>query len=202
MPKQVKIVNISNPNIQNSDDELEIKSTQPTPVQQAPPVQQTQVQQAPPVQQYPENVPKKKRTLNLTEEERERRRLAMLETRKKRDAVYQERKLQMQELAEQQAVEAQKKAMKKLQALEKKQEKQFINQMVNEKVSSRKAKQNTIIEEFEDDSDSEYETVITKSRRKKVSQQTVQQTPVQQTPVQQPVQPPVYQPPKIAFRWV
>ena len=117
-----------------------------------------------------EDIPKARRKLNLTDEERDRRRNSMIETRAKRAALVEHKKLLEMEYLRQQEEATQQKIMKKAEQLKKKKEKELYNKYLedinNKPKPKQKMKQPKVIYESEtENDDSEDEIVIVKKKK-------------------------------------
>jgi hypothetical protein len=181
MPKKANVVKIekvplSNPLEGNdSDNEIELK--------------QDVAPSAPPA---PSAVlPKKERKkINITEEERERRRQSMILTREKKMEKARERQMQVEMISKAREDEMNKKLLKKAEQLRKKQERELLNKIMFDEFARRD----------EPDNDNE-EEVKPKAKPQAPTKQRVVQP---QKVYQQPPQPVFTPPPPVfpSFRWV
>jgi hypothetical protein len=199
MPKKANVVKIekvplSNPLEGNdSDNEIELK--------------QDVAPSAPPA---PSAVlPKKERKkINITEEERERRRQSMILTREKKMEKARERQMQVEMISKAREDEMNKKLLKKAEQLRKKQERELLNKIMFDEFARR--------EEEPDDEPSNFKLEATLNPKgfnepaEEVKQKAKPPAPTKQRVVQpqkvyqQPPQPVFTPPPPVfpSFRWV
>lgn len=154
-----------------------------------------------------EHTPKPKRTLNLSDAERERRRQSMIKTREARRIKLDEKRRLEEEYISQQENEVQDKILQKAMKLKKKKEKEMYNQILQEEINIKKVskpkqtkkKQPKIVYVAESESESECETesdeediVYVKKKRQVKPKKEVREHPteeIQQPIQQQPIQP-------------
>lgn len=159
-----------------------------------------------------EHAPKPKRTLNLSDAERERRRQSMIKTREARQIKLDEKRRLEEEYVSQRENEVQDKILKKAMQLKKKKEKEMYNQILQEEININKVskpkqtkpkkKQPKIVyvneseteTESETESEDEEEIVYVKKKKSNKPKKEVKEQPqqIQQPQIQQPNQPQQY----------
>ena len=160
--KTLKIETIDNSgNLElSTDDEIELKPTKNKVIAQPQPIKQSITE--------PEIKPKRK--INLTEEERERRRQSMIETRAKKQAQVERKKQLEQEFLEAQEEVVKQNIIKQAEKLKKQKEKETYKKYLEEinnkqKVKASKKKIIYESETEEEDEESEEEVVIVKKKK-------------------------------------
>lgn len=161
----------------STDDEIELKTNISSP------------------QPLLEVIPKKpKRVLNLSEEERERRRQSMVLTRAKRQEKVQQKKQLELEYLKHVEEESNKSILKKAESLKKKQEKALYNKYLeemNSKKESKKKEPKIIYEsdnsESETQTESEEEIVVVKKKKNKSKTNTSKSSVVETQPESRPI---------------
>lgn len=158
-----------------------------------------------------EHAPKPKRTLNLSDAERERRRQSMIKTREARQQKIEEKRRLEEEYIRQKEDEVQDKILKKAMQLKKKKEKELYNQILQEEINVNKVskptasslagmqpkqskkKQPKVVYVAESESESESDTesdeediVYVKKKRPVKPKKEVREHPTEQ--IQQPIQ--------------
>jgi len=111
-----------------SDNEIELKSPQQPQVPPTP--------QAPPVASVAIPTIKPKKKINISDEERERRRQSMLQTREKKMSKTHDRRQQQEQLLKMYEAETHMKLLKKTEQLRKKQEKSTLQKILQEELNN------------------------------------------------------------------
>ena len=145
-----------------SDDEIELK-----PIQNKKVIEPKNKQ---PIEEHIYEEVKPRRKLNLSEEERERRRQSMINTRAKRTASVEHKKQLEIEYLRHQEDETQNKIIKQAEKLKKKKEKELYNKYLeelNNKQKNKKKPPKIIYESESESDDSEEEVVIVKKKKSK-----------------------------------
>ena len=174
-----------------SDNEIELK-----------PHQNKKVMDAPINEQLIEHQTKARRKLNLSDEERERRRQSMIETRAKRTALVEHKRMLEMEYLKQQEEATHQKIMKKAEQLKKKKEKELYNKYLeelNSKPKQKPKKQPKVIYESETEEEEESEDEIIVVKKKKSQKGGSSSAPPSAQPVSIPQQP-IPQPQRPMFR--